>query len=58
MRSGVESSEPKELPFRDALQEVKTRTIYIRRMLTLVIESTRIQLVQIFKCCNGGQKHL
>ena len=42
MRSGVESSEPKELPFRDALQEAKTRTIYIRRTVTPIVESACI----------------
>ncbi|KIL70078.1 hypothetical protein M378DRAFT_156131 [Amanita muscaria Koide BX008] len=35
MRAGVMSSQPKELPFREALQDLETRTIYIRHMQVL-----------------------
>lgn len=51
MRSGVMSSQPKELPFRDALQDPETRAIYIRHLqvlqwwteafLTAITQSTR-----------------
>jgi Ras GTPase-activating-like protein IQGAP2/3 len=33
MRSGVSSTKPKEVSFRDALKDPDTRPIYIRRKL-------------------------
>ena len=56
MRTGVASRQPKDVSFREAIEDLETRPIYIRRMfvsLPFVLMITDA-LPQTSKPCDGG----